>query len=105
MSGGTSQISLIDRNNAHQQKFTSVIPQGSSISLSTSKYHPYSEQNSVPPISSSKYLKVKKRSIDNIENNKEDSSNNANVKYSLSKDNIEDRIFNHNSKKKQYITH
>lgn len=93
MSGDSSQISLSDSN---QQKFTSVIPQASSLPFSVDVHYPYNEQSSKTSISSVQYVKVKKRSLDNIEKNNVETNNNNNVKYSLSKDNIEDKIF-HNS--------
>ncbi|EUD11672.1 TcdA/TcdB catalytic glycosyltransferase domain-containing protein [Providencia alcalifaciens] len=107
MSGDSSQISLIDSNNAHQPKFTSVIPQASSLPFSVDVHHPYNEQTSTTSISSVQYVKVKKikkRSLDNIEKNNMETNKNKNVKYSLSKDNIENKIFN-NSQNKQIPHH
>ncbi|ETT04765.1 TPA: TcdA/TcdB catalytic glycosyltransferase domain-containing protein [Providencia alcalifaciens] len=100
MSGDSSQLSLIDSNNIHQQKFTSVIPQTSSLSFSASVHHPYNEQSLTTSILSDRYVKIKKRSLDNIDKNKVEINKNDNIKYSLSKDNIEDKIFNNSLNKK-----
>ncbi len=97
MSGDISQISLIDSNNAHQQKFTSVIPQTSSLSFSATTHHLYNEQSSTESILSKQYLKekkIKKRSLDNINQNNGETKKNEKSQYSLSKDNIENKIFN-----------
>ncbi|HHR6147132.1 TPA: TcdA/TcdB catalytic glycosyltransferase domain-containing protein [Providencia alcalifaciens] len=103
MSGDTSQIPLIDSNNAHQQKFTSVIPQTSSLSFSAPVHHLYNEQSSTTSISPKQYLKakkIKKRSLDNINQNNVDTKKNDKLQYSLSKDNIENKIFNNIQNKK-----
>lgn len=60
MSGYSSQVSLIDSNNAHQKNFNSVIPQASTMSFSPLPHHPYNVQGSITPISSDQYVKAKK---------------------------------------------
>ncbi|HEF8785862.1 TPA: DUF3491 domain-containing protein [Providencia alcalifaciens] len=103
MYGDSSQQSLIDTNNVHQQKFTSVIPQASSLSFSADVHHPYNEQRSTTSLSSDQYVKVKKinkRSPDNIDKKTGETSKNDNVQYTLSKDNIEDKIFHNIQNKK-----
>ncbi|HHR5887065.1 TPA: TcdA/TcdB catalytic glycosyltransferase domain-containing protein [Providencia alcalifaciens] len=103
MSGDASQISLIDSNHAHQKKFTSVISQTSSLSFSAHVHHPYNAQTSTTSISSDRYVKIKKRSLDNIDKKNDELNKNDNKKYSLSQNNIEDKIFNENKKTSHHL--
>lgn len=104
MSGNTSQVSLLDSNQSHQPEYTSIIPQESTVPFSASIHHPYNEQNSTNPISLEQYLKrkkIKKRSIDKINESKDGDIKDSNNKYSLSKDNIESKIFHDIKHKKE----
>ncbi|MDZ5117897.1 DUF3491 domain-containing protein [Vibrio parahaemolyticus] len=100
MSGTASSVPLIGSNNIHQEKTTSVIPHASTIADSVSPYHTYHEPTSIALDSHIKKT-IKKRSLDSIDNNNETNHLNIENKYDLTSSNIEEKIFNGSTQKKE----
>lgn len=100
MSGTASSVPLIGSNNIHQEETTSVIPHTSTIADSVSPYHTYHEPTSIALDSHIKKT-IKKRSLDSIDNNQEVNRLNIENKYDLTSSNIEEKIFNGSTQKKE----